>query len=761
MNNNTPISTNEEFSFKLEVGGDLNNLCTGNIYKAKVIDKDNTEIVMPSKSYFFVGDKFYVLYNGYHNDDYLNIPSEYQYIKAEHIQHTDYNDETKDFYRLVICNQDGKAYYLSYHKLKISLENILKTSEKIDLKEYYNIQETRGNGPLFKIVSETPDKNTETSSAILLDLHSGQEFGKLSSESFQYGYYSSRVHDGFELNYSDINKHQVNDDGSINLYNISYSLMQEEIENSPVFLIVQDRKYFFTDIQQEGSLVTNYNKASSILDAANFIIIKDKPNDDDDDDHIDMHEKFIFRISKSNLYKEDNKNYASIILEDKEILLIAKDDNTDIFFDGNSYFEYCNNLNEVIRYDAPISGFAKSFFKIVQEKLDANNMYITMKLDKENHIQTYLSDKQGNHILDLANTELAEYLSTILPLDYHQDENAVSKNPTDETPDTNTNNISNPTIEQDNAVSKNPTDETPDTNTNNISNPTIEQDNAVSKNPTDETPDTNTNNISNPTIEQDNAVSKNPTDETPDTNTNNISNPTIEQDNAVSKNPTDETPDTNTNNISNPTIEQDNAVSKNPTDETPDTNTNNISNPTIEQDNAVSKNPTDETPDTNTNNISNPTIEQDNAVSKNPTDETPDTNTNNISNPTIEQDNAVSKNPTNETPDTNTNNISNPTIEQDIDTVYFPLSREHINIGDAIDDGKYSISFDLTYEELVNFYQAVKENYSYDQVWSAYNNIFKNYGREQQNNNIYIDENDHIFIDNYDFGLLQQIHIVH
>ncbi|AHC38961.1 hypothetical protein [Ehrlichia muris] len=597
MNNNTPIPTNQGFSFKLEVGGDLNNLCTGNIHKAKVIDKDNTEIVIPSKSYFFVGDKFYVLYNGYYNDDYLNIPSEYQYIKAEHIQHTDYNNETKDFYRLVICNQDGKAYYLSYHKLKISLENILKTSEKIDLKEYYNIQETRGNGPLFKIVSETPDKNTETSSAILLDLHSGQEFGKLSSESFQYGYYSSRGHDGFELNYSDINRHQVNDDDSINLYNMSYSLMQEEIENSPVFLIVQDGKYFFTDIQQEGSLVTNYNKASSILDAANFIIIKDKPNDDDDD-HIDMHEKFIFRISKSNLYKEDNKNYASIILEDKEILLIAKDDNTDIFFDGNSYFEYCNNLNEVIRHDAPISGFAKPFFKIVQEKLDANNMYITMKLDKENHIQTYLSDKQGNHILDLANTELAEYLSTNLSLNFHQNE-------------------------------------------------------------------------------------------TQNTSTEHI---TYEEE-------------------SDTTQEHNVLDSKN--------------------ENAASEHSADETLDTNEHNISNPTIEED-----------------------TDDENAASENSADETLDTNEHNISNPTIEENTDTVYFPLSHEHINIGDVIDDDKYSISFDLTYEELLNFYEDVKENYSYDQVWSAYNNIFKNYGIEQQNNNIYIDKNNHIFIDNYDFGLV-------
>ncbi|KJV65667.1 hypothetical protein [Ehrlichia muris] len=629
MNNNTPIPANQEFSFKLEVGRDLNNLCTGNIYKAKVIDKDNTEIVMPSKSYFFVGDKFYVLYNGYQNDDYLNIPSEYRYIKAEHIQRTDYNDETKDFYRLVICDKDGEAYYLSYHKFKISLENILKTSEKIDLKEYYNIQETRGNGPLFKIVSETPDKNTETSAAILLDLYSGQEFGKLSSESLQYGYYTSLEHDGFRLNYSDINKHQINDDGSINLYNISDSLMQEEIENSPVFLIVQNGEYFFTDIQQEESLVTNYNTASSILDAANFIIIKDKPNDDDYID-INMHEKFIFRIVKSNLYKEDNKNYASIILEDKEILLIAKDDNTDIFFDGNSYFEYCNNVEETCKYGEPTSGFAKPFFKIVQKKLDATNMYITMKLDKENHIQTYLSDKQGNHILDLPNTELAEYLSTNLSLNFHQNE------------------IQN-------------------TFTEHI---TYEE-------------------------ESDTTQEHNVLDS--------------KDENAASENSADKTPDTNEHNISNPIIEED-----------------------TDDKNAASENSADETPDTNEHNISNPIIEED-----------------------TDDKNAASENSADETPDTNEHNISNPTIEENTDTVYFPLSQEHIKIGDVIDDGKYSISFDLTYEELLNFYQAVKENYSYDQVWSAYNNIFKNYGKEQQNNNIYIDENDHIFIDNYDFGLLQ------
>ena len=56
---------------------------------------------------------------------------------------------------------------------------------------------------------------------------------------------------------------------------------------------------------------------------------------------------------------------------------------------------------------------------------------------------------------------------------------------------------------------------------------------------------------------------------------------------------------------------------------------------------------------------------------------------------------------------------------------------------------------------MLNFYESVKEQYSYDEVLIAYNNIFKNYGREQKNDNIYIDGDNHIFIENHDFGILQ------
>ncbi|AHX07323.1 hypothetical protein [Ehrlichia chaffeensis] len=563
MNNNIPITTNQASSFKLKVGENLHGFCNRNIYTVKITTEDNTEIVMPSKNYFFVGDKFYVPYNNYLHDSYLNIPSEYQYIKVERTQYTTYSKETQDFYNLVICDQNGEAYHYNYQKFYIRPENIIEKPETINLEEYYNVQKTRGDSPLFKISSEEPYKNTETSPAILLDLHSNEKFAKLSPESLQYKHYSSANHDTFIFNYSDISKHHINDDKSIHLHNIRDDVIQEEMENSPIFLVIQDGKFFFTDIEQEGSLVKDYNTALRVLNFANFQI-QDIPNDNR---YVNMHEKFIFKVVKSDLQTEYGKNFASVILEDKEIALIPNDDNTHLFFDGNFSFEYCNNVREVFKYDEPISGFTKSFAAISQEKLDSTNIYITIKSDEGDHTQTYFSDKQGNHILDLPNTGLTEYLSTILPLDYSQNE---------------------------------------------------------------------------------------------------------------------------THNIS----------------------ARDITHQASE------------------------TIQEHNVLDQ-------------------KEDNTRPEKLIDTEHHTNEGNTFDPITEQDIDTIYFPLSKEHINIGDNIDQDKHHISFDLTYEGWLNFYEAIKENYSYDQVWSAYNNIFKDYGKEQENDNVYINQNNHIFIDNYDFGLVQ------
>ncbi|MGN7618951.1 MAG: hypothetical protein ACTJLM_03405 [Ehrlichia sp.] len=94
-------------------------------------------------------------------------------------------------------------------------------------------------------------------------------------------------------------------------------------------------------------------------------------------------------------------------------------------------------------------------------------------------------------------------------------------------------------------------------------------------------------------------------------------------------------------------------------------------------------------------------------------------------------------------------------LTQDSGTVYFPLPKKNVIIGDSIDQDKHHILLSMTYEEMLDIYRAIQESYSYEYVISAYENIFKNYGREQISNDAYIDSNSHIFINGYDFGLLQ------
>ncbi|MGN7618952.1 MAG: hypothetical protein ACTJLM_03410 [Ehrlichia sp.] len=94
--------------------------------------------------------------------------------------------------------------------------------------------------------------------------------------------------------------------------------------------------------------------------------------------------------------------------------------NTYLFFDHGIYFQHCNNVREVFNYDAPFSGFTKNFFNIAQKKLDSDNVYLAIKVDGNNQIKMYFSDNKENIIYDLPNTTLTQHLSTILPLEYPQ-----------------------------------------------------------------------------------------------------------------------------------------------------------------------------------------------------------------------------------------------------------------------------------------------------------------------------------------------------
>ena len=653
MTSNISTPKNYEYSFKLDVGEDLHFFCNHNTHKVKIITEDNTEITMPSKNYFFVGDKFYVPYNNYFYDNYLNIPAEYRYIKVEHTQYSNTNNEQpQDFYNLVLCNKNGEAYRYNYYKFYIKPENIIEKSSEVNLKEYYNIQQSKEGAPLFKIVSAEPTNTTKASTPLILDISSHQKFAKLSPEALQYKHYldcNSPTYDTFTLSYSDIRKHQVDEHGKINLHNIRDDILQAEMENNPIFLVVQNGKYFFTDVKQDQPLTTSYNTALKVLASANF----QTNNAPDDNQYVDMNKKFIFKITKSNLHTEydNSKNLASITLEGKEIPLISNECDTQIFYDDFSFKCY-QNFTQVFNYDEPIIGLDKDFYELIKEKLSSNNIYITIKSDEQNHTKTYFSNKQGNHILDLPNTKLTEYLSTMLPLgDYT---NEMLKTPTE---DIAHQKVSDTTQKHDTLDS--------------------EKNDKTLQNSVDKTASVNN---TQPTHDE---IHKHDTSDT-------------QKDSITSQKSVD---DTTSINNTNPTQ---NKVQSTPTED--------IAHQKISD-----------------------TTQKHNTLDSEKSDKT-------LQNSVGEEYNI---------------NKSNPNINVEKNIVYFPLSREHVNIVDNIDQHKHHVSFDLTYEEMLNFYEAVKEQYSYDEVLIAYNNIFKNYGREQKNDNVYIDGDNHIFIENHDFGLLQ------
>ncbi|AAZ68177.1 hypothetical protein [Ehrlichia canis] len=671
MTSNTSIPKNHEYSFKLDIGENLYFFCNHNVHKVKIITEDNTEITMPSKNYFFVGDKFYAPYNNYFYDNYLNIPAEYRYIKVDHMQYrTTNNEQPQDFYNLVLCDKNGEEYRYNYYKFYIKPENIIEKSAEINLKEYYNIQQLKEGAPLFKIVSEQPNNTTKASTALILDISSNQKFAKLSPEALQYKHYLDRnspTYDTFTLSYSDIRKHHVDEQEKINLHNIRDDILQAEMENNPIFLVIQDGKYFFTDVKQDQPLTTSYNTALKVLASANFQI-NNVPNDNC---YVDMHKKFIFKITKSNLHTEhdNSKNLASITLEGKEIPLISNDDDTQIFYDDFSFKCY-QNFTQVFNYDEPIIGLDKDFYEPIKEKLSSNNIYITIKSDEQNHIKTYFSDKQGNHILDLPNTKLTEYLSTMLPLGDFSNE------------------VLNTHIED---IAHQKLSDT--TQKHDTLNP--EKNSTTLQNSVNETAGTN-----DPQSTQ-NAVHKHDTLDT-------------QKDSTTSQKSVNDTASTNDSQSTQ------NAVHKHDTLDT-------------QKDSTTSQKSVNETASTN-----DPQPTQ-NAVHKHDTLDT-------------QKDSTTLQKLVSEEHNINKSN-TNINVEQNI--VYFPLSREHVSIVDNIEQNKHHVSFNLTYEEMLNFYEAVKEQYSYDEVLIAYNNIFKNYGREQKNDNIYIDGDNHIFIENHDFGILQ------
>ena len=74
MKENTILPTQQNVSLKLEVGKKLNSFCNHNIYQVIASVEDHSKIIMPSKNYFFIGNKLYVPYNNYVNDEYMEIP---------------------------------------------------------------------------------------------------------------------------------------------------------------------------------------------------------------------------------------------------------------------------------------------------------------------------------------------------------------------------------------------------------------------------------------------------------------------------------------------------------------------------------------------------------------------------------------------------------------------------------------------------------------------------------------------------------------
>ncbi|CAI27573.1 Hypothetical protein ERGA_CDS_01210 [Ehrlichia ruminantium str. Gardel] len=565
MKENIELPIQKNFLLKLEVGKKLNSFCNHNIYQAIVRNDNNSEIIMPSKNYFFVGNKFYIPYNNYVNDEYMEIPDEYRYIKIDRIQGTN-SQNTEEPYLLVICNEYGKEYSYNYHPFYIQPENIIEKSKEINLEKYYKIQQEYNNIPLFKITPESHNHNIPTKCAVITELHNtNKQFAKLSPESLQYKHYHSTTNDKFIFSYSDITKHKINKDGTIKLHNIKNDITQKIIEDNPIFLIVHNGNFFFTDKKHDGELIDDYNTAVKILRYTNFYI---NPHTDCSND-IDMNKQFIFKIVKGNLDPNTNKNIVNVELKDKQISLIPKDNNTHLFFDGDNSFQYCNNVREVNREDAPMSGFTKHFFNTVHEILDSHNTYLSIEENKNYQTKTFFSDQTGNPIFDLSNTALTKHISSLFHMDNTQNNIQINY----------------------------------------------------------------------------------------------------------------------TKSLANTTIDN-----LKPHNELQD-----------EKQLIPQKNQKD-------NNL-----------------------------PITNQDS---------------------TIHSIADTLpnitYFPIKKEKVVIGDDIGDGKYKISFNLAYDEMLDFYKTIQETYNYDYTFSAFNNIIKYYGvQTPHESNVYINKHGHIFIDNLDFGLLQ------
>ena len=424
MKKNTPITTNQALSLKLEVGDKLNLFCNSGIYKTKITTEDNTEIIMPSKNYFFAENKLYIPYNNYITDEYIQIPSEYRYIKVDKNKYATDSTSIEESYRLLICDENGEGYHFNYDRFYIPLENIVEKPKEINLQELYNIQEKNGNFPLFKIVPENQQHTDKSiTCAMVLDSYNNKEIGKLSPQSLQYKHYSNEKYETFILSYSDISKYKINNTGSINTYNDTRDIiMQKEQEDNPIFLVIQNGKYSFTDTKYNDNLVEDYKTAIKVLH--DHFKIDEQP---DNSLNIDMDKQFVFKITKSNLLRQDDKNFVSIILEGKEIPLIPTDKNTDLFFDCCTCFQYCNNVQEVSRDEAPFSGFIKDFASAAHKKLDSNNIHLSIKVDENNQVKTYIVDNKENIILDLTNTTLTQHLSTILPLEHHQNTESLQQ----------------------------------------------------------------------------------------------------------------------------------------------------------------------------------------------------------------------------------------------------------------------------------------------------------------------------------------------
>ncbi|QGR02214.1 hypothetical protein EDL79_00705 [Ehrlichia ruminantium] len=573
MKKNTVFPTKHNISLKLEVGNKVNSFCSHNIYKVTAKAEDNSEITMPSKNYFFVGNKFYVPYNNYVNDEYLAIPNEYRYIKIYKTQNTDKETE-KPHYILVICNQYGKEYSYNYHQFYIQPENIIEVSKETNLEEYYKIQQEYNGVPLFKVIPESHNNNISTTRAVITNLHNvNTQIAKLSPESLQYKHYHSFTNDKFILSYSDITKHQINNDGSITLHNIKHDITQKIIEDNPIFLVVHNGNFYFTDKKQDGKLVDDYNTAIKVLQHANFEVDADPCRSN----NIDMNKPFIFKVVKGDLDPDINKNIANVALKDQQIPLIPKDNNTHLFFNKDNSFEYYNNIREVIREDAAPSGFTKPFFKIVDETLDSNNIYLSIKLDKHDKTKIYFSDQQGNTIFNLPDTTLKQHISSLFHIDDTQQ---------------------------------------------NIHT-------------------TSTEDLTDTTIDNFNPHNK------------------LQDDKHV--------------------ISEEKLL--------------------IPHEDSIDSNLSTEHQERKTHLI---------------TDKTPN-------------------------------------------TTHFPLTKEKITIENDIGDSQHHTPLNLMYDEILDFYKAIKENYNHDYILNAFNNIIKHYGTPQQSheNNAHISKYSHISIDHYDFGLLQ------